>query len=465
MKASPHTLTSCLRTATSAFVVAALIQFSALAASGELPAPSTQIDVSELEMMVKHLTVDELQIEADRWQDLLRKNIKELNATKIVLSQENERIAAAEAEQNEGAGPNETAEESPEVTEAQADKDATLERLANFREERVKIIDRMNVIIDELSAKLGVDDNDKEAEAVLSYRLYINSVKGLQLDVTDTVSTWSTVKAWALSSEGGKRLLGHLLEFVGILVGFWILGNLASRVVGHLLHFAGARSQIMRKFAVDMTRRGLIAIGLLLGLAALEFNITPLVALIGAAGFVVAFALQNTLSNFASGLMIMFYRPFDIEDFIQAGDVAGKVKSMNLMTTHVLTPDNKMMIVPNNSLWGQVITNVTGSSTRRVDMLFGVGYGDDLQKVEQVLLSILDTHPLVLKDPEPLIRVSELGESSVNLLCRPWVKTEDYWSVYWDVTRQVKERFEAEGISIPFPQRDVHHHNAPGLSD
>ena len=98
-------------------------------------------------------------------------------------------------------------------------------------------------------------------------------------------------------------------------------------------------------------------------------------------------------------------------------------------------------------------------------MLFGVGYGDDLQKVEQVLLSILDTHPLVLKDPEPLIRVSELGESSVNLLCRPWVKTEDYWSVYWDVTRQVKERFEAEGISIPFPQRDVHHHNAPGLSD
>jgi small conductance mechanosensitive channel len=173
---------------------------------------------------------------------------------------------------------------------------------------------------------------------------------------------------------------------------------------------------------------------------------------------VIAFALQNTLSNFASGLMIMFYKPFDIGNFVETPAVSGTVKSMTLVTTNMLTPDNKLLVVPNNELWGKVITNVTGSSERRVDLVFGIGYSDDLDLAERVLGEVVAGHPLVLSEPEPVIRVAELADSSVNLICRPWVKTADYWPVYWDLTRAVKERFDAQGISIPFPQRDVHLH-------
>lgn len=212
---------------------------------------------------------------------------------------------------------------------------------------------------------------------------------------------------------------------------------------------------------VDAIRRVTIIAGLIVGLAAIGVNTTPLVAIIGAAGFVIAFALQNTLSNFASGLLIMFYKPFDTGDFVETSSVSGKVKSMTLVTTNMMTPDNKLLVVPNNELWGKVITNVTGSNERRVDMVFGIGYNDDIGCAEQVLKDLVTTHPLVLKDPEPVIRVSELGDSSVNLICRPWVKTADYWTVYWELTRAVKERFDEEGISIPFPQQDVHIYNNP----
>jgi small conductance mechanosensitive channel len=134
------------------------------------------------------------------------------------------------------------------------------------------------------------------------------------------------------------------------------------------------------------------------------------------------------------------------------------------VTTNMLTPDNKLLVVPNNELWGKVITNVTGSSERRVDLVFGIGYDDDIALAERVLAEVVAAHPQVLKEPEPVIRVAELADSSVNLICRPWVKTADYWPVYWEITRAVKERFDAEGISIPFPQRDVHHYPAAGAA-
>ncbi|HHH39690.1 MAG TPA: mechanosensitive ion channel family protein, partial [Sedimenticola sp.] len=136
--------------------------------------------------------------------------------------------------------------------------------------------------------------------------------------------------------------------------------------------------------------------------------------------------------------------------------ISGKVKSMNLVSTSLMTFDNKLMIVPNNSIWGNVITNATGSDQRRIDLTFGIGYEDDIDQAQKVLEEIVNNHPKVLKDPAPVIRVHELADSSVNFICRPWSKTADYWTVYWDITRAVKERFDAEGISIPYPQRDVH---------
>jgi len=165
---------------------------------------------------------------------------------------------------------------------------------------------------------------------------------------------------------------------------------------------------------------------------------------------------QNSLSNFASGILMLIYRPFDVGDTINVAGVLGKVESMNLLSTQLRTPDNQLVIVPNNSVWGDVITNITGITQRRVDLVFGIGYSDDADKAQRILEEIASSHALVLKDPAPVVKLHELADSSVNFIVRPWVTPENYWEVYWDITREVKRRFDAEGISIPFPQRDVH---------
>ena len=152
----------------------------------------------------------------------------------------------------------------------------------------------------------------------------------------------------------------------------------------------------------------------------------------------------------------MIYRPFDVNDVVEVAGISGKVVSLNLVTTTITTFDNKFMVVPNNDIWGNIITNATVSKERRVDMVFGIGYQDDIRHALQVLEDIVSSHPLILKNPAAVIQLHELADSSVNFICRPWVRTGDYWAVYWDITRSVKERFDAEGLTIPFPQRDVH---------
>jgi small conductance mechanosensitive channel len=193
-----------------------------------------------------------------------------------------------------------------------------------------------------------------------------------------------------------------------------------------------------------------------MALAALEVSVGPLLALVGAAGFIIAFALQDSLSNFASGMMILLFRPFDVGDVVDAGGVSGSVEAVNLVATSIKTFDNKTMVVPNNKIWGDVITNASSNDERRVDMEFGIGYDDDVDKALAILDEIVNAHPDVLPEPAPTIRMNALADSSVNFIVRPWAKTGDYWGVYWDITREVKKRFDAADIGIPFPQRDVH---------
>jgi small conductance mechanosensitive channel len=421
--------------------------------------PAWNIPVEVLRLQIKYLSADELIREADRWQAILRSTVQQLNQANIDIWYENQKLADAEAA---ASGSTSAGQESADrnVEQETGRKDKVLARLAELREQRVQVIDRLHVVLDELSAKLGETAEGEEQETVQNYRRYVNAVKALKLDVADTQSTRATIVSWLKSSEGGLRLLNHLGKFLAIVAGFWLLSIVLSKLVSKALALSSNVSHLLRKFVIDAVRRITFIVGLMLGLAALEINVTPLVAVIGAAGFVIAFALQDTLSNFASGLMIMFYKPFDIGDFIETSQIAGKVRSMTLVTTNVMTADNKLMVVPNNELWGKVITNVTGSSERRVDLVFGIGYNDDIGLAERVLAEVVAAHPLVLKEPEPVIRVAELADSSVNLICRPWVRTPDYWAVYWDLTRAVKERFDAEGVSIPFPQRDVHLHPA-----
>ena len=175
--------------------------------------------------------------------------------------------------------------------------------------------------------------------------------------------------------------------------------------------------------------------------------------------FVIGFALQDTLGNFASGMMILLYRPFDVGDVVEIGGVFGTVKAMNMVNTTMLTIDNQTLILPNTKIWQEVIKNVTAQSKRRIDLVFGISYSDDISKAEKILSDILEEHDLILDNPEPIVRLHELADSSVNFIVRPWVKTDDYWDVYWDVTREVKLRFDREGVSIPFPQQDVHIHS------
>jgi small conductance mechanosensitive channel len=207
---------------------------------------------------------------------------------------------------------------------------------------------------------------------------------------------------------------------------------------------------------LSITRSVIIMVGLLIALSQLGISLGPLLAGLGIAGFVIGFALQDSLSNFASGIMILIYKPFDVGDLVEVGTVFGTVRHMSLVNTTVMTVDNQTLIVPNNSIWQNVIKNVTAQDTRRIDMTFGIGYSDDIPKAEKILKEIIETHELVLEDPEPIVRLHELGDSSVNFVVRPWVKTDDYWPVYWDITRAVKLAFDAQGVTIPFPQRDVH---------
>jgi small conductance mechanosensitive channel len=277
--------------------------------------------------------------------------------------------------------------------------------------------------------------------------------------VTNLLVGWGQT-LWNKMIEDGPNLLFKIFLFIIIVFGFRKLGDFVKTIVERALDKSHLNiSELLRRMIVSIVRNTIIIIGILIALSQIGISLGPLLAGLGVIGFVVGFALQDSLSNFAAGMLILMYRPFDVGDLIEAGGVSGKVSKMNLVNTTILTLDNQTIVVPNNKIWGDVVKNVTAQTMRRIDMMFGISYTDDIPKTERVLQEILDSHENVLEDPEPIVRLHELADSSVNFVVRPWVKKEDYWDVYWDITRSVKMRFDEEGISIPFPQRDLHVYN------
>ena len=251
--------------------------------------------------------------------------------------------------------------------------------------------------------------------------------------------------------------------FILILVIFWILAKMAQWFVGRILRSRKYQvSELLRRAVVGAAGNLVLLVGLMVALSQIGVKVGPILAGLGVAGIVIGFALQDTLSNFAAGAMILLYQPFDIGDLIEVGSAFGTVEGMNIVTTTIHTLDNQTLVVPNSKIWGDVIRNMTAQDVRRVDLMFGVSYSDDIEKVERVLGEIVASNPKVLAEPAPVIRLHELADSSINFVVRPWVKTSDYWDVYWSITREVKRRFDAEGISIPFPQHDVHLFNEDG---
>jgi small conductance mechanosensitive channel len=385
------------------------------------------ISLDDLRLLVKPLTRDELAHEATAWRDLLRDKVAEISRLQLATKE-------------------------PERQEKGGEVAALAEDLAHSQEQRSSLLDRLRVVLDEWERKGG-----DPAE----YRLYATAVGGLQVDVTNATTAMTVIQGWIFSEQGGIRWAWNIGKFLAILAAFWMLSLVLSGLVGKAATRLRGDTSLLKTFLVTFVRQATLVVGGIVSLAALEVNISPLLALIGGAAFVVGFALQGTLSNFAQGLIILAYRPFDVGDYIEAAGVGGIVESMNMLMTTIRTVDNKQVIVPNGKIGSDSIVNATASSIRRVDLTFGVSYTDDLGKVQGVLERVVAAHPRVLTDPLPVIKVNTLADSSVNFIVRPWTKTADYWDVYWDLTRSVKEAFDREGISIPFPQRELHVYHAP----
>ncbi|CZF79043.1 Small-conductance mechanosensitive channel [Grimontia celer] len=338
---------------------------------------------------------------------------------------------------------------------------ATIQLRQLITQRRMAITTRSLSVMIELSDKVGIETAEYK-------RLYFEATGSVTQDLLSgdvllsIIKTWSS-KFWNWFVENAPQHIFQLIVFLIILLIARQIANLTRKVVKKAVAAKNLKfSVLMQDFFISMSGKAVWFIGILIALSQIGLNLTPILTGFGIAGVIVGFALQDTLSNFAAGMMLLIYRPFDVGDFVQAGGVEGKVSHMSLVNTTIKTFDNQIIIVPNSKIWGDVIKNVTHERVRRVDMVFGVSYSDDIEFVEKVLTDIITSHPAVLRAPEPMIKVHVLNSSSVDFIVRPWVKTDDYWDVYWDVTREVKIRFDKEGISIPFPQQDVHLHMASG---
>ncbi len=344
---------------------------------------------------------------------------------------------------------------SEQVSKAPESAKSDLEAdLVVFDERRQRLKNALERTI-ELLRERGLDTSEY-------VQILFESTGVISTDLLDSAVLKGLLAQWAERTrnalvENGPGWIFRIVLFVFILVIARMIGKFAASLVGRALAKGSVRlSNLMQTFFIKLTLNLVFLFGVLIALSQVGVNLGPVLAGLGIAGFIVGFALQDTLSNFASGMMILFYRPYDVGDVVEAAGVSGKVHHMNLVSTTIVTFDNQKLIVPNNKIWGDVIRNVNASSTRRVDLTFGISYDDDIAAAEALLNEIIEAHELVLQDPAPTIKLHTLGESSVDFIVRPWVQTQDYWAVYWDVTRTVKQRFDEAGITIPYPQRDMH---------
>lgn len=268
----------------------------------------------------------------------------------------------------------------------------------------------------------------------------------------DFDALWNTILELA-TSYGIKLLLALFVLFIG----FRIIKALTKGATKMMTKAEVSESLI--PFLRSLISSGLKILLLISVLGMIGIQMTSFIALIGAAGLAVGLALQGTLQNFAGGVIILLFKPYKVGDYIETQGYAGSVKEIQIFTTIMNTPDNKIIIIPNSPIATGSLINYSAQTTRRVDLTFGIGYGDDVDKAKKVLSAMLDKHDKIKSDPAPFVRVKELADSSVNFAVRAWVESEDYWDVYFDITEQVKKDFDKEGISIPFPQKDVHIYN------
>jgi len=279
--------------------------------------------------------------------------------------------------------------------------------------------------------------------------------EGNTAPVTDDIGgLMGSAKDW-LTENGPDYAMRIVTALLVLLIGWWVAKMLRG-IVRKIL--SKKVDSTLTNFLCNILYMVLMVLVIISALGQLGVATTSFVAILGAAGLAIGFALQGSLGNFAAGVMLMAFRPFKEADFVEVAGLAGVVLEVGVFATILKTPDNKRVTVPNSAITDGNIVNYSAHDTRRVDMVFGIGYSDDIKAAKELLEQIVQENDQVLSDPAPVVAVSELADSSVNFVVRPWVKTADYWDVYWATHEAVKLRFDAAGISIPFPQQDVHMH-------
>jgi small conductance mechanosensitive channel len=253
------------------------------------------------------------------------------------------------------------------------------------------------------------------------------------------------------ASQFGLQIIAAIVVFI---IGRWLARRITNLMERGLAR-AGTDSTLIGFFS-NIIYFGLLIMVVIAAVGQLGVQTTSFIAVLGAAGLAVGLALQGSLANFAAGVLMIIFRPFKAGDFIEAAGTAGVVEEIQLFTTKMRTPDNKTIIIPNAQITSGTITNYSARDTRRLDLVFGVSYADDLDKVKRVIKEVLAEESRLLEDPAPTIGLLSLGDSSVDFAVRPWVRSSEYWPVFFDLQEAMKKRFDKEGISIPFPQRDVH---------
>lgn len=258
-------------------------------------------------------------------------------------------------------------------------------------------------------------------------------------------------RGWEMVVLYGVKIATAILILI---VGRWVAMGVRN-VVRRIIRRANV-DEIIVSFVGSMVYIALLAFVVIAALDQAGIHTTSFIAILGAAGLAIGLSLQGSLANFAAGFLMILFRPFRVGDYIEGGGVTGTVEEIQIFTTTLKTPDNKTVIVPNAKITGDNIINWSTKGTRRVDMVFGIGYGDDIDKAKKTMADVLDQDDRILKDPPYQIALLELSDSSVNFIVRPWAKSEHYWGVYFDTMEKVKKAFDANKITIPFPQRDVH---------
>ncbi|MEG4508526.1 mechanosensitive ion channel [Microcoleus sp. F6_B4] len=333
-----------------------------------------------------------------------------------------------------------TTENLQKSTDAEsAAKNQLVVTVTELQSQLTAIDDRFNAILEELEKKGG------DAK---SYRQYTQAVMSIDVDTKDTQGLGVRLLAWAKAEEGGLRWAGNTGKFVGIVIVSIIVSQIFGAILYRLMKLFGGTSRIMRQFIVMLVKRGGVVVGFLVALTALEVSLGPVLALVGGLSFILAFALQSNLGNIASGLMIMAYKPFDVGDEIKLGELWGWVESITLANTKIKGLDGQMFNVPNNTVWGDTIENLSHSETRKFTHWLRIGFEEDLGKVEQLLVEILKSHPKVLAYPAPSTQVWSIEDYYISLKADGWVNKEDFWTVHSDVIRMIRQGFYKEGIQL-----------------